>query len=864
MASPFNVFRRNQRVMMAALVGLSMFAFIFFDPSLMRSGSGVPKSLTVAMFAAICALGLWFVGRRHGKSSEWAMWGALLGGVAAFLFVRSAEPAKAVHLATGSLTEQTLSKQSQKRHLANQFVMRAVQQSQSKRQTQGFGPADTRSMVQYHLGKEEAKRLGISLNDEAVNRFISEITEDKLSPKDFQKILQETGVSAGDLFNILRGELESRLAFEMQAPPYDLWTDFSPQTFQMFLQPKLPATPEEQWEFFLKLHEKESLAAVAVPVDAFLAKVPEPTEVELKELFDQRKSFLPSEQGDPGFIQPHRVKLAYLAADFEKFESQVPAPTDEEIEAYYQANKENFRIRDIHSFPDVDPDEPADADQPMNVAPPLPDLDAPPEKKETEENEKSDAKPEEAKPDEPKPEEKPESKDERKKDDKPAEEKSSQTSSQSVFRLVSAQKEENAAAETKSEEAKPDEKPAEKPAAEDQPVDAQVTPEADMELDDFSDLDLPMPGEAKSPQKYRELDEELRDEIKEIILKDRAFEKMGTVVDEAQRKMETLATTYIDTPEADRAKVAEGFVAQLKEYAEKRGLLYVETPLLSQAELLTSPSESIGTAVLSTGGGLQFQARSVLEELFPPSGQAGPLYYPQRADSRTRDKRYSWWKIEDVAQHVPKWDDKGIRELVLSGWKSVKARQLAEQRAEQLAALAQAKPGEALAAAFSGQTVTGDAAGDAVVVRETPRFSWLTTSGSVPNDPDLSGFMAPRRSIITGVQQAGDDFMKTVFEQLKNNEVGVAPNSDRSVYYVVQVRDRDGTEPPPTDVEGFQTTDDLRKQFLSTLNADQGLAARPYNIMMFNNFRRVQQDWQRAFDQRYGVEMDELLDNREQ
>jgi hypothetical protein len=158
--------------------------------------------------------------------------------------------------------------------------------------------------------------------------------------------------------------------------------------------------------------------------------------------------------------------------------------------------------------------------------------------------------------------------------------------------------------------------------------------------------------------------------------------------------------------------------------------------------------------------------------------------------------------------------------------------------------------------------VTGDAAGDAVVVKETPRFSWLTTSGSVPNDPDLAGFMPPRRSFITGVEQPGDDFMKTVFEDLKNGEIGVAPNADRSVYYVVQVRDRDGTEPPPEDVEGFQTTDDLRKRFLSQLNADQGFAARAYNMMMFNNFRRVQQEWQRAFDQRYGVEMEELLDER--
>ena len=61
MASPFNIFRRNQRVMMAVLTGLSMIAFIFFDATLMRNGQS-NRTLFILMIAAICALGLWFVG----------------------------------------------------------------------------------------------------------------------------------------------------------------------------------------------------------------------------------------------------------------------------------------------------------------------------------------------------------------------------------------------------------------------------------------------------------------------------------------------------------------------------------------------------------------------------------------------------------------------------------------------------------------------------------------------------------------------------------------------------------------------------------------------------------------------------------
>ena len=52
MASPFNIFRRNQRVMMVVLTGLSMVAFLFFDVTMMKSGV-LSKSLTVALFAGI-------------------------------------------------------------------------------------------------------------------------------------------------------------------------------------------------------------------------------------------------------------------------------------------------------------------------------------------------------------------------------------------------------------------------------------------------------------------------------------------------------------------------------------------------------------------------------------------------------------------------------------------------------------------------------------------------------------------------------------------------------------------------------------------------------------------------------------------
>lgn len=855
MASPFNVFRRNQRIMMAVLTGLSMFAFIFFDVSVMRSGGGMSKSLTVAMFAAICALGLWYVGRRHGKPSEWAMWGALLGGVAAFLFVRSSEPAPAIRAKGINITDNTLRDLSHNRYLANQFVMRAGMVTKAKRASQGFGPADDRSMIQYALGRQEVKRLGISLNDDAVNRYINEITDDKLSKGDFSKILKELNLSSGDLFKILREELEVRLAFEMQAPPYDLWVDFNPQNFQTFFRPKLPATPEEQWEFFQKLNVKQSLSVVALPVASFLPKVPKASETDLKELFDLRKGNTPGQKGEPGFIQPHRVKLGYLAAEFVKFESQVSSPTDDEVAEYYEANKERYQIRDFPESSREDEDRPADAEQPDNVAPELPAPDAP--------DSESDAKPDEEK--------KPESKD----DDKKPEEKNDRESSSSaidvkqtgVVRLVSAtaddeekEDKENAAEEKKeSKEEKADDKPAAKEEPSDEkPGSEDKKPESDADSEEMPELP-PSPGEGdkKKEVRYRPLDDDLRDRIREEILRDRAFEKMGDAVDKARAEMEGLAFKYLEADDADKAKVAADIAGKLKAYAADHDLEYVETPLLSQLELQTSTTESIGMAVLPASGPMQFQSPSVVDDLFPRTGQTSPLYFPQRADSRLRDRRYAWWKIEDKPQHVPAWSDEGIPDQVRTAWNYEQARKLAQQRAEQLHDVVTAAP-EDFAAALAGQTVTGDSGTTSVVIKETPRFSWLTTNLSVAFDPEMGDFLAPRRSFVDGVDRPGDDFMKTVFDELKNGEAGIAANADRSTFFLVKVRDRDGTE-PPADVEGFQTLDTLRNQFVSSLGSQRAeLAHRPYNLMMFNMFSRVQQEWTKKFDQRYGVEFDDM------
>ncbi len=831
MASPFNIFRRNQRIMMVVLTGLSMFAFLFFDVTTMKSG-GASKALTVALFAALCGLGLWYVGSRRGQGSEWALWGAVLGGVAAFLFVRSTGTESVIQGKGIQVTDSSLRKLAERRVKVNRFVYEAGRVTKAARPAQGFGATDDRSMLQFVMGQKEAQRLGVSLTDAAVNRYLKDVTDDKLSKREFTEILRDLGLSEGDLFSYLREELEVRLALGVQTPPYDSWLDFDPQSRQMYYRPMHRATPEEQWQYFCRMNVKESLSVVALPVNAFMTKVEEPSDKDLELFFELAKGKLPGMQGEPGFLQPHRVQVAYLSADFDKFESQAVPPTDDDITAYYEQNKDaRYRIREI-----PENDLPADATVPENLIPAFP----APEEPSSEDSPSDDApKDGEAAP--------------KDGDTKPKDGDASAAGPTSPIRLVSLTVQEEESSET----------PAKEKAGEtetpDEPSDTKPKlPEMDDEDEDFP-VDLPSPGgEDKTQVRYRDLDDELRDTIRIQILRDRAYAKMGEAADKAQKMMEDKSFQYQGKDEKEQAALAKEFAVVLKEYAVNHGLNYVETSLMSELELQNSTNEKIGAALLATENPSQFQVMTVLDDLFPQGGQAGPSYVPQRADSRIGTQRFAYWKILDVPQHVPELKESGVKDQVLTAWKFQKAREMTQRRAQTLLELAKEKPND-LSAALAGQTVTGEPGTAGVVIKETPRFSWLTTESTTPANFFMGDSSNPRLSFIDGVDQQGEDFMRTVFEELKVGETGLAMNYPRTVAYLVQVRERDAVEPVPDGVEGYKSADELRHQFFSLIGSDRlGFATRAYNVIMTNSFMRLQQEWMKSFDQRYGIEQDAL------
>lgn len=838
MSSPLEAFRKHQRVMMAALTGLSMIAFIFLDN--ISQASSIPPGMTVLLLALICGAGLWFVGASRGKGSEWASAGAIIGALVGFISFYTSGPPPVASTSVKNFTQNDIAALQSKRNLANSFVYAAIRKSGvDPRQNAGFGSGQPDAMVEHALRVHEAHKEGIHLADSAVTQFINDLTAEKLSKPDYKAVLREIGVSEGDLYNVLREELEARLVAGLNAPPYGGGG-------------RLPVTqtPEQLWEYFRRLHVKETISAVPLPVASFVGQVAEPKEPELVAFFDQHKNSLPA-PGRPGFLIPERVRLAYLMADFEKFEGKAAEPTDEEITEYYEKNRERYRVRSIpeSGLPGSDAmnGSPASAVQPANPSPTAPAAsDGRPPAPALPEG--AAAKPDAEQPVPANPE-----------SDAAAEEKPKSCGEEEpVAEASAAQADDKAAAApaVKPELAKTEE-PAE-PAAADKPeAEVPVT-----EQPAKSDLDLPalppLPGAGAKPAEpqYRTLDADLKSEIRDQLLRERTFQLMGEAIDAGFKKMGDISGGFLGKDDRELAAAYVAASDSLKVLAKELNLDYVETPLLTEEQLSDGKSDPIGLAIDGAQPSNPFaQATSVADAVFGTS----QLYFARRAES-VGERRYAYWKIADEEPRVPEFKDEGVREAVLAAWKLDRARPLAEKRARELVEIARKNGGD-LAAALAGQTVTGTTDGNAVTVLNPPKFSWMSQPQNVPQQSFLPT-QPPTISSVLGIDNAGPAFMKTAFDELGPGEVGAATNATGTEYYVIRVNERDGAGTTP---DAAITAQALEQQFANEgrTGADGrsaplfgfmqfGLPS-PYIMISFEAQQMIEEARRRHFQEKYDV-----------
>jgi hypothetical protein len=724
-ASPFTVFRRNQKVLLA-IVGIgAMVAFVFLDP-LMR-----------------------YIGAPRQEQNP-----------------------VVVETNFGNLTRSELENLKYSRELVDRFLRQVAMQviaaqigqgtydprwmdSLAERQYQfwhqrllGRSQGDTeQAAVETMVLARQAEQMGMVISDQAINDLLEQMTADSINSADLEKIIAglqpSRPISVARLFESIRTEM---LASEYR---------------QLFLQSMRDVPPAQRFEYYERLNRRANAEVMTLAVADFVAQVADPSDAELKHFYEKYKNDYPNpDSPEPGFKQPPRASFQYFKASVDGLAEKIkPEISEEEIKKYYEDNKAQFRVFDLEKK-ESEEGKPTEGEAKPEATEPKP------------EGEAGEKGAEERKPDEPAPSEKPEA--EKPEAEKPADDSAPQAlaPARGMVRLVSAAVvQEEPAAEAppadKSAEAKPsDEKPADEKPAEDKP--AEDKPAVEKPADESAPADKPAeakPGE-EEPPRFEPL-EKVRDTIRDSLARQKAAERIGEQFDELSAAMRryTDELDLYETEKGTNPKAKPPVPLDFAKLAEGKDVTAGELASVTAAE---AAKADIGKAFRVVQNARTRMATTVPLVDFAFT-EALPLYKAESVQDNDNNA-YLFWKTTDERAFVPPLDQ--IRPQVVQAWKMIKARQLARDRAKEYAAQARAlkKPLKEL---FANQANLKTA--------DTGLFSWLTL-GNVP----AGAGGEPRLSEVEGVDRPGTAFMEAVFD-LEAGGIGVAANEPQDQVYVVRL-----------------------------------------------------------------------------
>ncbi len=338
-------FRKHQKGILAALVLLAMFAFVFpFDSFFGNSGQTQKKKKVTV------------VDNIFGRD----------------------------------VTNQDIENIKFDRFVANQFFVQTIltlnpQFARFVAEIEYFGSTRDEDELKDAIRLEhKADEFGIRVNDEMVRGWIKRITENKLSTEQFQEVVtkvgrQSDGVTADTMFEILRHQLRLQHARELAVG--------------RFPGGATQVTPFEAWQFYRRLNDRLGLEVIAVSVAELAGEIPEPDEGELRQLFDKYADRLPEAiSPEPGFKEPRKVSLQYASVALDAFtlafkpELEV---TDDEVKEYYESRKDLYRVPSQMESPTPAPAEVPDKPKLDSDKPEVP-ADGKPAKKEDDDAKKND------------------------------------------------------------------------------------------------------------------------------------------------------------------------------------------------------------------------------------------------------------------------------------------------------------------------------------------------------------------------------------------------------------------------------------------------------------------------------------------
>jgi len=679
MASPFSIFRRNQKVMLAVITILAMFAFVFLPIFMEQMGSSKvvnPVAVKTAKYGDLREREVHDLVEEHHR---------VLAVLTEVLQMAGAPPSIAGRMLEASL-----------------------------------GPANMENVVNSWLLARYAEQMGMVISDQTINGWLKMITQDSISATNFQAAFKHHGLSEFQFFKLMRDELAAL------------------QLKNMFQGGLMAMTPAQRWGYFCRVKQMAQIEAAPVPVANYLSRIDEPGDEELKAFFEQYKQqYALPDSPEPGFREPQRIALQYFKTNLDKFAGSV---TEEEIKAHYEKNKQQYdeaqkkaegkkaEEPSTKGAKDVKPADKPAAKETKEAKPPEA-AKQPAAVKQPEAAKQPDKAPQPEKDKKPKGT----SATERTspfvltallKDEKPADQvkpaakadklpaKAEQPAKKPPENPAPPKKE-PAPAATAPAPAKPEAKPATPPpakapaAAEKPPVPA-VLPVLPAET---------KPGLAEATKKR------IRQELAwEKITK--VFEGLREKMDDYRRERSAYDVAMIqrqnkkDEAAANKPLPALPPALDFDKLAKQYGLTAGETKLMSQWE---AQGTGIGASFVSGREPVTRYAFSTLAK-----------FHPAESMDLAGD-RYLFWKTEETKEQVPEFTGKGVRERVLRAWKMVHARPLALKDADALATAAR-KAKKPLKQALADRP-------DLRIVMP-PAFSWITFGnvalGSAPNAARIS------------------------------------------------------------------------------------------------------------------------------
>ena len=784
MASPFSIFRKNQRVWMAGLVFVSVVAFVI-SPAIQSISDGA---------------------RNAGSDGDVvvASWNG------------------------GSIRSKQLYREANELGLANQFLAKLSSQVIAKggrpnvpnfnERAGQFGIAtaqDLGHIIARKLFMTEAARRGIVFNNESVKKFLKEFCNGKLDGATVEKTFAEATQRKLTWIDFNRLMCEE-LAFQQVDRIAQSGLQFEDLRESRTVNVASLSTPSKNWQDFLRFNQAAKIQAFPVLAKDFEAAVKgKPSEREIQDLYNEGRDVtrtLQSLATQPAFKAQKTAAFEYLVIDEESvIKEQMALVPEETLRAEYERRvaEKKFQVPVTPEpttpavppattgteMPEATSTAAPESQAPAETATPTEPMPATPSEPAPTEPIPAEPVPTEPVPTEPAPTTTPETP--AVPSEKPAEPQPAapagdapktsrvKMESSSKIQLVSFQEGTPPAAEppaptqeTPPAPANPTQEPT-APAAEPTTPPETTPPETapvetptteapatgSVELSDAPTTPAvtgDAPAQAETPMRTMTF-EEVRDQI----AREQTLEIARKIVEERISMVMTPMSIYQSEFSNYRQLVqqkergaTEPKRPDLREIGAPLGFEVGSTGMLDADSAATSP---LGSAFIFVAGG---QNIARLGQLIDGSQGIAEVFAPNVAIGMA-SQRYVFWKTEETQPVPPTLES--VRDQVVEVWTKQQAFKLAETRARELAT----KVGSS---SLVDSLVTAE---EKALVEEPGAFTWFN-----PMFARMQNRIIP--SSVERLQPVDNTFMEAVFA-CQPGESTFASDVNKTVYYVIKV-----------------------------------------------------------------------------